>query len=179
MNTKTKKITVIAMLSAAAGILMLMEFPIPIFPSFLEIDFSDLPALLGSFLISPVAGVVIVFLKIVINLLFTGTATGFIGEAANFVIGVSFVIPAGLIYQNNKTKRGAVTGMLFGILSMAVIGGFANYFVLIPLFIKGMPANELSKLVIYSIIPFNILKGTMSSILAFLLYKRLSHFFNR
>ena len=180
------------MLSAVAGILMLFEFPIPIFPVFLEIDFSDLPALIASFMVNPAAGIIVIFIKIVINLLFTGTQTGFVGEAANFFIGVSFVLPAGLVYQLKKTKTGAVIGMLVGILSMAVMGGLANYYVIIPVFAKALNIpidaiismgkavspyiDSLEKMIYLSIVPFNILKGSMSSLLAFFFYKRLSHF---
>ena len=179
MNKKTKVITTTAMLSAIAGVLMLWEFPIPLFPVFLEIDFSDLPALLAAFLLGPAAGGVVVFMKIIINLMFNSTVTGFIGEAANFIIGIAFILPAGLVYKSNKTKKGALTGMLAGIISMAVLGALANYFILIPLYIKEISTSDLTKLVLFSIVPFNILKGTMVSLLTLLIYKRLSHLFKQ
>ena len=191
MNNKTKAITTTAMLSALSGILMLMEFPIPIFPSFLKVDFSDLPALLAAFLINPLSGVLVVFLKNIINIIFTGTATGYIGEMANFIIGTAFVLPAGLIYRRSKTRAGAVKAMLAGIFSMAVVGGLTNYYILIPLFTKFIPLDAIieacnsiipfvdsfEKVIIFSVIPFNLLKGIMASLLALLIYKRLSHIF--
>ena len=194
MNSKARTITIIGMLSAIAGVLMLMEFPVAIFPKFLEIDFSDLPALIAAFMINPLGGVIVVFMKNVINIILTGTETAYIGEAANFIIGTAFVLPAGLIYHKNKSKKGAQAGMLVGILSMAVIGALANYYILIPFYAKFMFPMEaiisaskavfpfidsLEKIIVFSIIPFNLLKGTMASVIALLIYKRLSHLFKR
>ena len=170
---------------------MMIHFPLPIFPSFLKVDFSDLPALIAAFLINPLAGVAVVFIKNLINIVAGFSDTGGIGEISNFIIGTAFVLPASFVYQKNKTKKGAIIGLLAGIASMTVFGALSNYYIVIPFYSKIIPfdtilkmcssiipaVDSLEKIVLYSIVPFNILKGTMASILALLLYKRLSHFF--
>jgi len=113
---------VTAMLASVASVLMLIEFPLPfIAPTFYELDFSEIPVLIGAFSMGPVVGVVIEAIKIAVNLIINGTMTGGVGEIANFVIGCSFIIPAAIIYKYNKTKKCAVISMFFGLLSMAIL----------------------------------------------------------
>ena len=104
----TRKIAMIGMFSAISAILMLFEFPMPFAPDFYKLDFSELPALIGTFAFGPVAGVMIEFCKILIKLLIKGTGTAFVGELANFAVGCSFILPAGIIYLFRKTKKMAV-----------------------------------------------------------------------
>lgn len=103
MNTKVRYITVTAMLSAVAFVLMYLEIAIPIMPSFIKFDFSDLPALLGSFALGPVCGVLICLIKNVLHLAFSNSM--FVGELSNFILGAVFVAIAGNIYKHKKTKR--------------------------------------------------------------------------
>lgn len=174
------------MLATLASILMFMNFAIPIFPSFIKMDVSDAPALIAAFAIGPHAAVMVELIKNAINL--THSATGGIGELANFTIGCAFVVPAGLIYRKNRTLGGAVAGMLAGVLIMTVAASFANYYVLIPLYSHFIPmdtligmykainpyADTLFKVILMSVVPFNILKGAVVTILTLCLYKRLS-----
>jgi riboflavin transporter FmnP len=178
--------TVTAMLAAVSSVLMFFDFPLPFFPSFVKLDFSDLPALIGAFSMGPIAGITVEFLKNLIHL--TQTQTGGIGELANFLVGGALVIPAGLIYQRDKTRRGAVIGMIVGSIAMAIVGALANYFILIPFYTAFMPLDEiikmcaaiipaidrLGKMILLSIVPFNLFKAIVVCSLTFLAYKRLS-----
>ena len=176
----TKNLVLMAMFSALAAVLMLWEFPIPfIAPNFYEIDLSEIPILVGSFIMGPVSGVIM-------------EATAYVGDFANFCIGVCLVVPASIIYQKHKTKKNAFIGMLAGTLFMAVAGVVLNYFVMIPFYVKafGMPleaiigagakiqplvTNKLS-FTIVCVAPFNIVKGIIVSLVTALIYKHISAF---
>lgn len=177
----------IAFLSVIAYIIMLFEFPIPFFPPFLQIDLSDLPALIGSFALGPIAGIFIELIKNLLHLI-TKTNTGGVGELANFLVGIALVIPAGLCYSIKRKRSYALSGMLIGTLFMALVGALVNYFILLPFYAKMMPIEaiinmgtavnsaitDLKTLVLYAMVPFNILKGFVVSVLTILLYKRIS-----
>ena len=114
-RSRTHKVTVTAMLSAVAFVLMFIEFPIPaLIPAFVKLDISDLPELLAAFSLGPVYGVVVAFLK---NLLFAvlhGTSSAYVGELFNFLMGSVFAFSAGFVYQRNKSRRGALLGAVIG-----------------------------------------------------------------
>ena len=189
----TKNLVLMAMFSALAAVLMLWEFPIPfIAPNFYEIDLSEIPILVGSFIMGPVLGVIMEAIKIILKLLIKGTSTAYVGDFANFCIGVCLVVPASIIYQKHKTKKNAFIGMLVGTLFMAVAGVVLNYFVMIPFYVKafGMPleaiigagakiqplvTNKLS-FTIVCVAPFNIVKGIIVSLVTALIYKHISAF---
>ncbi|MBQ7737757.1 MAG: ECF transporter S component [Oscillospiraceae bacterium] len=182
-------IAYVAMFSAIGGALMLLEVPLFFAPSFYKMDLSELPVLLCSFYLGPVAGVTAEFLKVFIKLLLKGTSTAFVGDYANFVVGCCFVLPASAIYHAHKSKRSALLGMAAGTLAMAVFGSLFNAVYLIPRFAElfGLPLEvivgmgtkvnprivSVSTLALYAVVPFNLLKGICDSILTFLLYKRL------
>ena len=118
-KSRTHKIAVTAMLSAAAAVLMFLDFPIPfLIPPFVKMDFSELPALLATFSLGPASGVVVCLVKNLVNL--TMSSTQGVGELCNFLLGVCFVIPAGLVYKYKKTRSGALVGALVGAAAMAV-----------------------------------------------------------
>ena len=189
----TKNLVLMAMFSALAAVLMLWEFPIPfIAPNFYEIDLSEIPILVGSFIMGPVSGVIMEAIKIILKLLIKGTSTAYVGDFANFCIGVCLVVPASIIYQKHKTKKNAFIGMLVGTLFMAVAGVVLNYFVMIPFYVKafGMPleaiigagakiqplvTNKLS-FTIVCVAPFNIVKGIIVILVTALIYKHISAF---
>lgn len=189
MSRKTRLITQISALSAIAAVLMLFEFPMCFAPGFYKMDFSDLPALIGGFAIGPIAAILIEFIKNLINLLINGTVTACIGEFSNFIIGCSFVLPAALIYKYNKTKKFAVIGMIIGTLTVSVVGGVMNAYVLIPAYAKllNLPleniismgnavnrnVSNLSTLVLYAVVPFNFVKGVVISLITSLIYKKI------
>lgn len=188
VSLKTRIIVKTAILVVIAFILRLIEFPVPLFPPFLKIDLSDIPAVLGSFALGPFAGVAIELLKNVLVYVFGLTTTGGVGELANFVIGSAWILPAALIYRSHKSKKTAVYGMLLGTIAMVIAGALMNYYIMIPLYAKFMPIEQIIQmsaavipsitdvktLILYGIVPFNIFKGLILTLLTVLIYKRLS-----
>lgn len=197
MKTKlgTREIVTIGMLGAIAVVLMLFEIPLPFAPPFYEIDFSEVPVLIGCFALGPVAGVLIEFVKILLNLVINGSATAGVGELANFCIGCSLCIPAGIIYQRKKTKKGAMIGLISGTLIMTFLGCFINAYIMLPTYAKafkipiegliemGTKVNasitDLFTFVMFAVVPFNLLKGVLVSIIVILIYKKISPIIKR
>ena len=193
-NTKAKvnvrKMAQVAMLSAIAVVLMLFEIPLPFAPSFYEIDFSEVPVLVGCFAMGPLAGVAIELLKILLNLVINGSATAGVGEMANFLIGCALVLPAAVIYKRVHTRKGAIVGMAAGTVFMTAVGCFLNAFVLLPAYAAafGMPISglvemgtavnsgitDLTTFVLFAVAPFNLLKGVLVSLIVFIIYKKIS-----
>lgn len=190
-SNKTRKLVEIGMLGAIATVLMLFEFPLPfIAPPFYELDFSEVPVLVGAFALGPMAGATIELIKILINLLINGTATAFVGEIGNYLLGCSFIIPAALIYKKRKTKKNALIAMVIGTIAMTVFGCFLNAYVLLPTYATafGMPIdaivgmgsainaniNDVMTFVIIAVAPFNIIKGSVVSVITLLIYKHIS-----
>lgn len=194
-RVSAKTLTKIGVLSAVATVLMLIEFPLWFAPNFYELDFSEVPVLIGAFALGPVAGITIELIKIIMNFVLNGTVTGGIGELANLIIGCSFIIPASYIYKYNKSIKSAVIGMVTGTLTLAIAGALMNYYLLLPVYanIFGTPIEafvnmgnvinpyivDLKTLVLYAVVPFNILKGIISSAITILIYKRLSPILHR
>jgi riboflavin transporter FmnP len=193
MNKKkmtTQMITQIGMLGAIATVLMLFEIPLPFAPSFYEIDFSEVPVLIGCFSMGPLAGALIELVKIVLNFVINGTATAGVGEVANYIIGISFCIPAGVIYKKRKTKKAAIIGLVVGTLFMTILGCFVNAYILLPTFAAAfkMPIDALIEMgtavnanitnlftfVMFAVAPFNLLKGVLDSIIVMAVYKKIS-----
>lgn len=185
-QNKTRVLVKTAMLSVIAFVLMMLESQVPFFPEFLKIDLSDLPALIGGLAMGPLAGVAVEAVKNILHLLMT--TTGGVGELANFLIGSSLVVPAALLYRYKRTKTMALAGLLIGVVTMAAAGALANYYLLLPFYstffpleaviamsAKANPAiKDMGSLILYGIIPFNLLKGLVLSILTLAVYKRIS-----
>lgn len=184
----SRKIAYVAMFSALGGVLMLLEIPMFFAPGFYKMDFSELPVLMSSFYLGPVAGVLTELFKVAIKLLFKGTTTAYVGDFANFVVGCSFVLPASVIYHHHKTRKTAIIGMAAGTVCLTVFGSAFNAFYLIPKFsvLFGLPLDQIIAmgtavngsitsvwtLVLFAVVPFNILKGVIDSLVTYLLYKR-------
>ena len=179
--------TVTAMLSAVAFALMFFEFSIPfLVPSFIQMDLSELPALIGAFAMGPWYGVIICLIKNLIHLLIT--TTGGVGELSNFILGAAFVLPAGLIYQGKKTKKNAVIGSVLGAAFMALLSVASNYFIVYPVYTAFLPmdtilamyqeilpsADTLLKCLVIFNMPFTFVKGMLSVIITLLIYKHIS-----
>lgn len=183
----------IGMLAAISVVLMLFEIPLPFAPSFYEIDFSEVPVLIGAFAMGPVAGAAIELVKILLNLVITGTDTAGVGELANFIIGCSLCLPAAIIYKRRKTRKGAMIGMAAGTALMVVIGCLINAYVMLPAYSAafGLPIDalvqmgtavnpnitSLSTFVIFAVAPFNLLKAVLVSLIVLLIYKKISPIF--
>ncbi|MBR1496242.1 MAG: ECF transporter S component [Oscillospiraceae bacterium] len=192
-TSKTAYFAKVAMLGVLAYLVMFIEFALPFFPSFLKLDLSDLVPLIGSLALGPVAGLLIELLKNLLHLL--TTHTGGVGELANFIVGSAFVCTAGIIYQHNKTRLGAVIALACSVLAMIVSGALVNYFITVPLYaivlglstesIVGMssaviPAiHDKLTLILFAFCPFNLLKGIVLTLITMPLYKRVSPMLKR
>lgn len=191
---RTRMLTTTAMLGALSGLLMLIEFPLGfIAPSFYKLDLSEIPVMIGTFAFGPIQGVVIEAVKIIIKLILKGTSTGFVGDLANFIIGCAMVIPAGIIYKRKKTKKSAVIGMIVSTLVMAVVGVFLNAYVMIPMYSAFMPIEQIveaGKAIIpwvnstftfclFCVLPFNLIKGIIVSVVVAIIYKPLSRLIHK
>lgn len=186
----TRKIVVIGAFAAISVILMMFDISLPFAPYFYKLDLSDIPALIGAFAFGPMAGVMIEFVKILLELIIRGTSTAFVGEIANFVIGCCFILPASIIYSFKKTRVMALVSCLIGTIVIAIGGSTFNAFFLLPAFasIYGMPisefvniaskvngnVNSLWTMILYCVVPLNLLKGSIDSIITVLVYKRIS-----
>ena len=187
----THNLTVAAMLSAVAFILMFIEFPIPmLIPAFIKMDFSDLPALLGAFALGPVYGVIISFKKNLLHIVIKGTSTACVGELSNFILGAIFSAVAGCIYKHHKSRKTAIIGAVAGAVAMGVLSVPSNYFVVYPAYVQfyHMPleailgmyqailpsADSLIKCLILFNLPFTLVKGLLDAVLCMLIYKPLS-----
>ncbi|AKA71017.1 ECF transporter S component [Clostridium scatologenes] len=188
-NEKLNRLVKVSLLGVIGFILMFIEIATPLFPSFLKIDISDLPALVGAFALGPVAGISIEFLKNLLHGLFVG-GTAFIGELANFAVGSILVVVAGYIYNKNKSRRTAIFGLAIGTVAMSLVASVLNYFILLPLYeavlhfpISAIVAmgnkinpniKDLNSFVVLAIMPFNLIKGVILSCLTFVMYKSVS-----
>ena len=186
----TGKISMIGLFAAISTVLMLFEMPVPFAPPFYKIDLSELPVLIIAFAYGPVAGVMTEFIKILLKLVVKSTSTAFVGELANFLVGCSLVLPASVIYLENKTKKQAMLALGAGVLIMTVFGSAFNGIYLLPKFAQlfGMPleaivgmgtkinaaVTSVGTLVMFCVAPLNLLKGGIDTILTLILYKRLS-----
>ncbi|MGL5415294.1 MAG: ECF transporter S component [Clostridium sp.] len=170
---KTQRMVKWAVLIGMAFFLGFIKIPIiPIAP-WLKIDLSDLPILIGAFVFGPLAGIVLEFVKCLLGFL-TGSSTGGVGELADFIVGLSLILPASIIYHRNKTRSNALIGMGVGIICMIGVGILANIYILLPLFNMKMSPAQLKDYIIFGLIPFNFIKGALVSGLTYVVYKKLS-----
>lgn len=186
-NKKLRALVVSAILGAVGFVLMFLEFGVPIMPSFIKFDFSELPALIASFAFGPIYGVVVCFLKNALHLLVTSTAG--VGELANFLMGIFFVVPAGLIYRLKKNRASALIGSLLGAVIMGLACVLINYFLVYPIYYQIMIPEQVilsayqailpgvdsiwKSLLIFNL-PFTAVKGLADALICFLVYKKLS-----
>ncbi|MGN0824430.1 MAG: ECF transporter S component [Candidatus Coproplasma sp.] len=195
------RISVIALFSALAGVLYVFGFPIAaIFPSWLELNFSDIPALIGTFALGPVAGSLIVLFKILIKLIIKGTTTVFVGELADLLIGLAFVLPAGIIYKRHRSFKGALVGMAVGTAVSVAVSILANFTVLVPYYVdlffgsswdipvgimQGIFGEGCTEETFYnfylwaSVLPFNVMRCLIAILVTLPIYKHISRVINR
>lgn len=191
MSTQTRKfpvrkLTVTAMLGAVATVLMFISFNVPLMPSFIKLDLSELPALIASFTFGPLWGVCVCAIKNLVNVFFS--TTGGVGELSNFLLGVAYVVPAGLIYQKIKTRKGALIAALIGCAVSALYSLPHNYYLIYPLYGKMMPmeailgmyqalnpnCDNLFEALLTFNVPFTFVKEAITAAMAFVIYKPLS-----
>ncbi len=187
-----RRVSIIGICSALAAVLHMLDFPLLFLaPDFYKLDFSELPVLLCGFFLGPSAAVATEGVKILLKLLLKGTSTAFVGDFANFVVGCSFVIPAVIWYHAHKSRHSAIIGLSLGTVSMAALGSAFNAIYLLPKFATLFFGGDIGKIlsagamvngnvtdipsfVLLCVVPLNIVKGVMVSILTMLLYKRVA-----
>lgn len=177
----------VGILAALAYVLMFIQVPVPIAPPFMKLDLADVPALIGGFAMGPWYGVLIQLIKNVLNL--SKTMTGGVGELSNFIVGSTYVLVSAYIYKNKKTKKTSIIALALGVLAMTAVATLSNAFVVFPIYGKVMKmdleafagmvsgnglVNNYITLMIFSIAPFNIIKGGIEAIVTELIYKRIS-----
>ena len=189
---RTKDMTKVAMLSVIGFVLMYFQLPLTfVAPPFMKLDISDLPVLMGAFTMGPVYGIIIAALKNLMHIIFKGTMTAGVGELSNFIISSTFALVSSYIYRKHRTYKGAVLAMTVGVLAMTILAMTSNYFVVFPLYGKVMPMEAiiamgpaitpkitgLFTMMIYSVLPFNLIKGFTTSAVMMLVYKKISPLF--
>lgn len=185
----TKNMAVIGIFGALSGLLMLLEIPLLfVAPDFYKLDLSEVPVMITTFALGPVAGILTELIKLLVKFLIKGSSTGGVGELANFLIGCAILIPAGLMYQAKKTKKTAICGLVLGTVCMAAAGVVLNALILLPFYGNLMPmeriiaagakifpqVNSVWSFALWCVAPFNLIKGIVISILTLLLYKHIS-----
>lgn len=175
----------VALLGAIAMILMFFRFPLPFAPPFMDIDISEVPGIIAGFIFGPFWGFVVIVIKLLLKFLVQGSSTGGYGELSNLIVSSAFVVTASLIYKRKKTFTNAIFSMTVGIILMTILATLSNYFIIFPLY--GIPmetfAPTIAKInplvknvptfILFSIVPFNIIKGALNAIVSGILYKPL------
>lgn len=184
-KSKVRVMVSVGMLSSIAYILMLLNFPIPPFPNFLLIDFSDIPALIAALIFGPLAGILVEFFKNVLNYFMTGSATGVpVGHMANFVAGTLFILPTYYLYTKLKTSKGMSFALVIGSFTMAIIMSVLNYFVILPAYtfflnFPAMSTTQMRQLIVTGILPFNVIKGMLISLIFMLIFTKMQPWINK
>ncbi len=187
---KVKKIAFIGLMGAVSAVLMLLRFPIPFMPPFLSFDLSGVMEMMGGLMFGPMEALCIIVVKILLQLVMQGSMSLGTGELQNFILSSAYVLPAVLIYHRKKTKKSAIIGMTVSSVIVAVVAVITNLYLIIPFYVKlfGMSMGDIISmcsavnpamkdtvsLVIFGLVPFNLIKYGATSVVTFIIYKRLS-----
>ncbi len=185
-----RNVAQIGVLGGIAFILMTIEFPLWFAPGFYRLDVSELPVLIGSFAMGPLAGILIEMIKVLLYFFIHGSSTAGVGDFANFIFGCSLAVPGAIIYQRRKSRRNALIGLAVGTLAMTAVGAILNAYLLLPVYSAAfhMPMEALIQMgtavnpainglwafILLAVVPFNLFKGILVSCLTMLLYKSVS-----
>ena len=190
-KSSTQTMVRISILGAISALLMIFKFALPFAPPFMTVGIGDLGVLISGFALGPVAGVLTSAVKILLNFIINGTTTGGVGELSNFILSSVFVVVASSIYNKGKSRKSAITGLVFGVLAYTIVACISNYFVIFPLYGINLVdfTKEFAKVnslagtplmfVLFSIVPFNIVKGIIVSAVTIALYKPISRFLKK
>ena len=189
-NNSVRRLCIGGMLGAVAFVLMYFSFSVPVLSPFAEFELSAIAELVGGFILGPIGAIEIIVVKILLKLVFKGTQSMMTGEVQNLLLSMSFVLPAVFFYRKNRTKKGALIGIIIGAVCSIIVAVFTNLYIIFPFYIKlyGMnwegivnmcaAANpwikDVPTMVAFSIVPFNIVSRSITSLLTFLLYKKIS-----
>lgn len=186
MKLSLKQMILASLFGVISGILMLFKFPIPITPTFMKIDFSDSALIIGGFLTGPIYSLLMIFIKWLIKIIISGTTSAYVGELSGIILNLSFVLPMSALYKKNKTKANAIMLMVVFSITTSFVAIITNIYMIFPLyglndsaivssFNKILPIiNNMWQVMIFSILPFNIIKHGLNSVIAFILYKKIS-----
>ncbi|WP_409301443.1 ECF transporter S component [Peribacillus sp. SCS-155] len=178
-NNRIKKLVILAMLGSISYVLMLLNFPFPGFPVFLKIDFSEVPVLIAALIFGPGAAIITELIKNLLDFFMTGSPTGVpVGHIANFVAGIVFVLPVYFVYKKMRSKKGMTIALAAGTMTMAILMSLLNYFVFLPAYTifmgaEGMTGSETIKMVTMAILPFNVIKGIVITVVFMLMFVQL------
>ena len=189
---KVKTIAFVGLMGAVSAILTVFRFPLPFLPPFLSFDLSGLMEMIGGFMFGPFAAVCIVIVKIMLQLVIQGSFSFGTGEVQNLILSCSYVLPALFIYHRRKTKKTAVIGMTFSTVFVSVVAILTNLYLIIPFYVKlfGMSMEDIiamctkvnpamknaATMALFGILPFNLIKYGVTSLVTFVVYKRMSGF---
>lgn len=191
MKLNLKNMVLVSILGAISGVLMLFKFPLPIAPTFMKMDFSDSVLIIGGFLTGPVYSLIMIFIKWIVKLIITSTSTAYAGELSGLILNISFILPMSYFYSKNKTKKTAIILMIIFSITTSLIAIFTNVYMIFPLY--GLSGNAIVgpfkvlfpfvdsvwQVMLISILPFNLMKIAINSIIALILYKKVSTFVHR
>ena len=191
MKLNLKNMVLVSILGAISGVLMLFKFPLPIAPTFMKMDFSDSVLIIGGFLTGPVYSLIMIFIKWIVKLIITSTSTAYAGELSGLILNISFILPRSYFYSKNKTKKTAIILMIIFSITTSLIAIFTNVYMIFPLY--GLSGNAIVgpfkvlfpfvdsvwQVMLISILPFNLMKIAINSIIALILYKKVSTFVHR
>ncbi len=191
----TQMLCFIGLFGALSTVLMLFKMPLPFAPAFMKLDVAELPAIMGSFMFGPLAGFCIVVVKLALNLLINGTDSMYVGEVSNLLLSSIYVLSASLIYRAKKTKKRAALSLLVGVISTSVLALFTNTFFIFPAYVVvyglsmdkiiGMASvvnplvHDTFSMMLFSVLPFNLVKYGVVSTITFLAYKKLHIFIQK
>ena len=176
-NKTVSNIVKIATFSSLSFVCFYIGFPLPFLPSWLDIQFSNLPAIIAGFSMGPISGLLVIFIRTLLKFLLMGTITGGVGELADFLIGISVILTTSLIYKKHKNKKGGIISLIFGSIVWIVVSFFLNWLVLAPLY--GLKDKEMASYLFTGALPFNIILSVLVSILTFVVYKSISRLLNK
>lgn len=183
---KTRYLTTAAIVAALATVLTYFRFPLAFLPSFYKIDFSEAVIILGGYLLGPVSTVVMQALKTLLKIITSGSNSAFVGDLANFIMGLAFVLPAVWYYHRKPCFDNALKGLLIGLVTLVIVGCIVNYFIVIPMYagMYQMPVEQIIAMyqklngsvtnlftfVLFFTAPFNLIKGFLSMVIVLLIY---------
>jgi riboflavin transporter FmnP len=190
MNTKfLARVGIFGAISILFYTIRGLYFPIPFFPTFLEVGFSEIPIFIAGYSFGPMAVVLITILRLLVKLPFS--TTFMVGELADFIYTLAFILPAVILYQGRRTKERAALGFALGFVIQLVVTSLANALLITDIYIAQMGISKEAfvsfiqmtnpmvsdpywSLVLWVYLPFNIIKNAIVIVLTFLTYKRIS-----
>lgn len=191
----TRTLCFVGLFGALSAILMMFKIPLFFAPAFMKLDFAELPCILGGFMFGPIAGVAIVLVKLVLNILLNGSDSMYVGEISNLILSSTYVLTASLLYRGHKTKKRAAVSLFVSIIVTAVVSVISNTYFTFPAYatVYGLEMESIvdmasainplvkdaTTMMVFSVFPFNIVKFGLVSLITFLVYKKIHVFIKK